>query len=61
MGKVSRTSPLKQFRELVEQYIEVIESEANGFYSDDEWIGLLSLLESCTNSSNPCQHRRSRA
>ena len=50
MGKVSRTPPLKQFRELVEQYIEVVESEAN-FYSDDEWIGL--ILRKLLNSPSP--------
>ena len=40
MDKVSRTPPLKQFRELVEQYIEVVESEAN-VYTDEEWIALI--------------------
>lgn len=37
MGKVSRTPPLKQFREQVEQYVKVVASEAN-FYTDEEWI-----------------------
>ena len=40
MAKVAQSSQLKQFRQQVEQYIEVVEAEA-GFYSDSEWRTLV--------------------
>ena len=40
MAKVAQSSQLKQFRQQVEQYIEVVEAEA-GFYTDEQWISLI--------------------
>ena len=41
MARVAgKTPPLKQFREQVEHYVKVVESEA-GFYTDEEWISLI--------------------
>ena len=40
MAKTGKTPPLKRFREHVEQYVKVVEIEAN-FYTDEEWIALI--------------------
>ncbi len=40
MARVAQTRLLKDFRQQVEQYIEVVENEAD-FYSDEEWIALV--------------------
>ena len=40
MARTGKTPPLKRFREHVEQYVKVVESEAN-FYTDEEWIALI--------------------